>query len=145
MKDEIELLEYIYQNAKMGQETIGRIMATKNIETKFESQLEETLNNYKKIAYSSKNMLLRRKKKVKDITMGTKMAIYMSIKKSLSEDMTEKNIANKIYEASYISHTEIKEFVEKTKIKSKTILNLANRLLGYEEENVTNYKRVLEA
>ena len=141
MKDEIELLEYIHQSARIGQETIGRILVVKDIETKFDVEIKESLNNYKKIVYSAKSMLIRRKKKVRDITMGTKMAIYMSIKRSLSENINDELIANQICKYSEIALMELQDFVKETKIKSKTIQNLANRLIKYEEENIEKYNK----
>lgn len=144
MKSEIELLEYIYQNARIGQETVGRILVIKSEKLDIDALIKETLNNYKKIVYSSKAMLTRRNKKVKDLTMGTKMAIYMSIKKSLAEDNSKSNIVNLIYESSLISNLQLNDYINDTKINSKTILNIANRFVDYEIENVSKYKKILD-
>lgn len=144
MKSEIELLEYIYQNARIGQETVGRILVIKSEKLDIDALIKETLNNYKKIVYSSKAMLTRRNKKVKDLTIGTKMAIYMSIKKSLAEDNSKSNIVNLIYESSLISNLQLNDYINDTKINSKTILNIANRFVDYEIENVSKYKKILD-
>ena len=64
MSEEIEFLDYIYQNAKMGQESIGRLLKTRNKKDEIEDVAKEQLNDYKKIANSAKAMIERRKKKV---------------------------------------------------------------------------------
>ncbi|MEG2348639.1 MAG: hypothetical protein RSB67_03225 [Clostridia bacterium] len=142
-KDEIDILEYIYQIAKMNQENVGRILNLRCIEDQIEVLLKEKLNSYKKIAYSARSMLIRRKRKVKDITIATKMATYLSVKKELLKDSSSKKIIQLLYEASIVSKEELNRYMSFVQINSKTILNICNRLLSYENNNILGYKKIL--
>lgn len=143
MSEEIEFLDYIYQNAKMGQESIGRLLKTRNKKDEIEDVAKEQLNDYKKIANSAKAMIERRKKKVKELDVISKVATYMSVKMNLAKDDGPKEVANMLIKGSNMGITQIKKHLEEYKLKNKNVINLANRLLTIEEKNIENLKKLL--
>ena len=143
MSEEIEFLDYIYQNAKMGKESIGRLLKTRNKKDEIEDVAKEQLNDYKKIANSAKAMIERRKKKVKELDVISKVATYMSVKMNLAKDDGPKEVANMLIKGSNMGITQIKKHLEEYKLKNKNVINLTNRLLTIEEKNIENLKKFI--
>lgn len=143
MNEEIEFLDYIYQNAKMGQESIGRLLKTRNKKDEIESVAREQLNDYRKISNSAKGMIERRKKKVKELDVLSKVATYMSVKMNLAKDDSPRETATMLIKGSNMGITQIKKHLEEYNLKNKNVINLANRLLAIEERNIENLKKFI--
>ncbi|MDD3304147.1 MAG: hypothetical protein PHP54_04440 [Clostridia bacterium] len=138
MKEEIEFLDFIYQNAKMGQESIGRLLKTRNKNDEIEVVAREQLNDYRRISNSAKGMIERRKKKAKELDIISKVATNMSIKFNLAKDDSQKEVADMLIKGSTMGITQIKKHLDDYKLKNKNVINLANRLLSIEEKNLEN-------
>lgn len=143
MSEEIEFLNYIYQNAQMGKESIGHILKRKDI-GEIRDILEEQKNDYIKICNSARGMIERRKKKAKDISVISQMMTYMSVKANLNEDASDSHIAEMLIKGSGIGIKEITSKIAEYKKISKPIINIANRLLYLEERNIDNLKRFVQ-
>ena len=137
MYDDINLLEYIYQSAKISQETVGRIINLKSEEDDLKRLLKEQLLNYKKIASSARTMLERRNKKIKEIGIFSQMITYMSTKLNISQkddETNNKNIVNIICQNSKQEIDELNIKLKESNIKSKSIVNLVERFIKFEQE-----------
>ena len=143
MKEEIEFLEYIYQTAKMGQESIGRLLKTRKKNDEIELTIKEQLNDYRKIANSAKAMIERRKKKVKELGLMAKIGTYMNVKMNLLKDDSPKEVASMMIEGSKMGIEQIKKHLKEYNIVNKYVENIANRLLQIEERNIINLKKYL--
>ena len=84
---------------------------------------KEQLNDYKKIANSAKAMIERRKKKVKELDVISKVATYMSVKMNLAKDDGPKEVANMLIKGSNMGITQIKKHLEEYKLKNKNVIN----------------------
>lgn len=134
MCDDIEFLDYLYQSVKINQETIGQIIKLYKIEESLKNILKEHLKNYIKISNSAKTMLKRRNKEIDDIGIFSKMGAYMSVKTNLSNDNTIEEIKNLVIQGSKIQIAEVNKRLEEFRINSKSISNLARRLIIFENE-----------
>lgn len=140
MSGEVEFLEYIYQNVKLSQENIARIINEIGKENSLSLALKEQLKDYKRIITSIKNMLETRKRKVSDISILSKLATYMSIKINISDLDDMQKITNKIIQNSEVGILDFEKKITEYKIKSKVVLNLANRLIDIEKNNILRLK-----
>ncbi len=144
MREEIELLEFIFQNAKIAAESIARIRKERKKEDDLDILLKENLLNYKKISNAAKTMIERRTKKVRDISLLTKLATYMNVKlNGINEDSTS-SVAKMLIQASTMGRNEIIEKINDYKIRNKNVSNIANRLLLFEEQNIENLTNFLK-
>lgn len=144
MNEEIELLEYIYQNTKICQESIARIIKTRDKKDNLEETIKRQYLEYKKISNSAKNMLERRKKKVSDeINVMAKIVTYMEIKKNIDKDDSTTEIAILLIEGSKVGIEQIKNRLENTRITNKPILNLVNRLVELEKNNIRELEKYI--
>lgn len=145
MYDDISFLEYIYEKSKIEQELIGgilkKIIELRNIELEnVNIIIKEQLYNYRKIASSAKTMLERRNKKVKEISIFSKMMKHMSVKINITVESDAKDIINILIQESKINIDEIIKNSKEAKIKSKSIRNLSDRLVMYEQEFISKLK-----
>lgn len=142
MNEEIEFLEYIYQNAKMGVESIGRLIKSRNKDDKLDKVFKEQLHDYNKIANSARGMLKRRHKETKELGVMSKIATYMTIKMNLSKENPDKEAVDMVLKGSRMGIDQITKNLEQYRIKSKTVINLANRLLMMEEKNISKLSKI---
>lgn len=144
MREEIELLEFIFQNAKIAAESIARIRKERKKEDDLDVFLKEELLNYRKISNAAKTMIERRTKKVRDISLLTKLATYMNVKlNGINEDSTS-SVAKMLIQASTMGRNEIIEKINDYKIRNKNVSNIANRLLLSEEQNIEKLTNFLK-
>ena len=138
MKEEIEFLEYIYQNAKMGQDSIINMLKTRNKNDEIELVLKEQLKDYRKVVNSPSAMLERRMKKAKDINVMAKIGTYMNIKLNMLGDDSPQKVADMFIEGSKMGIEQIEKNLQEYNISNKYVKNLGEKLLEIEKKNISN-------
>ncbi len=138
MKEEIEFLEYIYQNAKMGQDSIINMLKTRNKNDEIELVLKEQLKDYRKVVNSASAMLERRMKKAKDINVMAKIGTYMNIKLNMLGDDSPQKVADMFIEGSKMGIEQIEKNLQEYNISNKYVKNLGEKLLEIEKKNISN-------
>lgn len=138
MKEEIEFLEYIYQNSKMGQDSIINMLKTRNKNDEIELVLKEQLKDYRKVVNSASAMLERRMKKVKDINVMAKIGTYMNIKLNMLGDDSPQKVADMFIEGSKMGIEQIEKNLQEYNISNKYVKNLGEKLLEIEKKNISN-------
>lgn len=129
IKMEIEILELLYQNILMIKESITNVIKTQKIDENLNNDLKDCLLIYRKLIQAIIGMLKTRNKEVKDLSIGEKMATYMSIKINLGKCNNSKVIAKMIIQDISFISTQIKESISEYSKISKTIINLSNRII----------------
>ena len=142
MNDDFSFLEYVYQSAKSEQENINRVIHTRNKKDEVDGILREINNNYKKISNAAKLMIERRKKEVKDISILSKMVTYMNIKKNIEKNTNSNEIKKWLNKNINAGIDELKKMMDDSKLKSKTIINLGNRYIDIENENLKKLENI---
>ena len=142
MNEEVEFLEYIYQNAKMGIESIGRLIKSRKKDDELDKIFKEQLNDYNKVANSARGMLKRRGKETKEIGVMSKIATYMTIKMNLSKENPDKEAIDMVMKGSRMGIDQINKHLQEYKIKSKSVMNIANRLISIEQNNLLKLSKI---
>ena len=145
MYDDVSFLEYIYEKAKVEQELFGKtlnmiIELNNDVLEGIISLIKNKLYNYRKIAASAKTMLERRDKEVKEISIFSKIMKHMSVKINLTNESDLQEFLNILIQESKINIDEIQKSSKEAKIKSKSIMNLSERFLMYEQDFINNLK-----
>ncbi len=142
MSDNIEFLNYIYQNAHMG--VIGIEHIENNIEDeKLKNVIMKQKDEYQNLCNNVVKMFVRFDKMEKDINAFAKIGSYMSAKMNLMKDSSASNIAKMMIEGSNKGIIEITEKINAYPDSDPEIINLANRLLATENVNVEELKPFL--
>lgn len=142
MEKEFELLEYIYQNAKMG------IVGIDNIKSyiKDESLLEvvrEQEKDYYEICNKVTKIFLENNHDVKDISGIAKLMTYIDAKMCTLDDKSNNNIAKMMIKGNNRGIIEIQEKINTYEGTNKKIMALAKELLRIEKRNLDNLKKFL--
>lgn len=136
MYDDINLLEYVYQTAKSSQEIIARIIKLNLDNSMYNGILKNEFNNNKKISSSASLMLKRRNKNPKELSVFSKMITYMAVKKNITENKRNEDIINIVAQNSNQIIDELSMKLKESKIKSKSISNLIQRYIYFENETL---------
>ena len=141
IKMEIEILELLYQNILMIKESITNVIKTQKIDEILNNDLKECLFIYRRLIQAITGMLKTRKKEVKNLSVGEKMATYMSIKINLGKSNDTSDIAKLIIQDISFISTQIKESISEYAKISKTIINLSNRIILANDNCIQTLKK----
>jgi hypothetical protein len=136
VKIEIEVLEMLHKNLLVIKESIIRVIKIKNIDGILNDDLKTIMLIYKNLIQATGEMLKRRKKEVNNLSVGEKMATYMSVKFNLNKESEIKDIAGMVIQDIKLSSVEIQRIIDEYTKISKTIVNLSNRIFLTNEKCV---------
>ena len=142
MNEDIELLNYIYQNAKMGIVGIDNIKSEIQ-DKKFLKLIKEQEQDYYMICTKAIKYLSLSNSERKNITKIAKIMTYMDARKKLMKDKSDSTIAKMMIEGSNMGIIAITEKLNHYEGADKNIIKLAKELLKIEEKNLENLKEYL--
>lgn len=134
-----EILNYIHQNAQMGIETLPELIKI-STDNEFIEELRSEFTEYKKI-FDETTKLLGESKSIPKIT---KFTSYIMIKMEVLMDKSPSHIAEMLIKGSVMGIIEIEKNFNDYKNANKEILDLANKLLQTEKNNIENLKKYLK-
>lgn len=142
MNENIEFLNYIYQNAQMGIVGVDDII-TKAQDKNFENLLKEQKEDYQSICDETLEIFKKYGRDNKELNPMAKMSSYMmSMMKTLT-DSSINNLAKMMIEGSNKGIIEITEKLNAYQKADSEIIDLANKLLDIEQKNIDNLKTFL--
>lgn len=137
-----ELLNYTYQNAKMG--IIGIDNIKKEIQDReLLSTIVEQQKDYYEICNKATKLLLENNYDIKDVSGIAKIMTYFDAKLNTLENTSNTNIAKMMIKGSNKGIIEIEEKLNNYEGTNKKIIALAKDLLHIEKRNLDNLKKFL--
>lgn len=142
MNPNVEILNYIHQNSQMGQDTLKQII---NIidDTNFKNMLEEQFQEYKNIFDISVHKLNSLDKDSKGINPLEKISSYIMINLKTLTNKTPSHIAEMLIQGSTMGIIDITKKLKEYKDVDEDILNLGQKLLMTEQQNLEEAKKFL--
>lgn len=134
-----EILNYIHQNAQMGIETLPELIKI-STDDKFIEELRSQFTEYKKIYDETTKLLVH----AKSIPKMAKFTSYIMIKMEVLMNKSPSHIAEMLIKGSLMGIIEIEKNFNDYKDANREILDLANRLLQTEKNNIENLKKYLK-
>ena len=138
----VELLDYIYQNSQMGVRTLDQLMKITN-DTEFRKYLNSQYQEYLKIHQKASAILEKNGYQVIGITTWEKMRTCIMIKMNTLMDKSSSHIAEMLIIGSNMGIINGVKNLKKYKDAKPGILQLMNKLVETEENNVQQLKRFL--
>lgn len=135
MKEELEFLDYLYNIIKLEKDSLSRIIKMRNKEDLLNNILKDQILKYKKFGISAVRMMETRKKKSSDLSLLAKMASHVGAKFVVKEKDID-SVFSILIQRYNICIEEIKNKIKESKITSKTIINLSNRFIEFQNENI---------
>lgn len=142
MKENIEFLNYVYQNAQMGVVGIDDI-SSKIENEKLEKIISTQRSEYEKIMEDALVIFKKYGKEKTDISAMAKMSSFMMSKMKLAADASSSAIAKMMIEGSNKGIIEITEKLNYYIDADEEIIDLAKKLLKTEESNLDDLKEFL--
>lgn len=142
MKEDIELLNYIYQNAKMGLIGISNIKdSIKN--KKLLKTIKEQENDYFKICTAATELLTSLHEEREDISSIAQIMTYIDAKVNTMTDNSTINLARMMINGNTKGIVEIQEKIKNYHGNNNQVLTLAKELLKIEKRNTENLTKFL--
>lgn len=142
MNQDVELLNYIYQNAKMGIVGIDNIKPSIK-DKEFLKLINEQENDYYEICTKAIKYLSLYDCERKNVNPMAKAMTFIDTKKKLMKDNSVSQMAKMMMEGSNMGIIAITEKLNNYKDVSKKTTKLAKELLEIEKLNLENLKKYL--
>jgi N-methylhydantoinase B/oxoprolinase/acetone carboxylase alpha subunit len=140
----LSLLEAMYKNVRMGADSILDIMP-KVANEKLRAELTSELERYGEFSKEIENAFLDAGEKVKDEGMLAKIGTKMSVAMNTMIDSTTSHIAEMMIQGGTMGITDATKLLREYENTScsEEALDLARRIIQYEEETVERLKEFL--
>lgn len=140
--EEIECLKYLYINFSMQKKTLKNIVNDYNLKDELYELIYNEIRVYTRFMISLKYMIKNRSKKNKELISNNVVGAFAGIQNRVIENKNKSEIVKYVKEATKINILDIKRVKKDYKIKSKTILNLLDRIMNFERSNLENIKNL---
>lgn len=142
MNQNIEFLNYILENTQMGTNTISQLLdIVEDIDITRQLQLE--LTEYNVIYKSAKEEIQKLHGEVKGFNTLTKISTYIMININTLANKTSSHIAEMMIQGSTMGIIDITKNLKKYKDANQNTIELGNRLLKFEQNNIEKLKSFL--
>lgn len=142
MNGNIELLNYIHQNSEMGQNTLNQLIGIVE-DNSFKEVLQSQFNEYKKIFDLSEEKIKEQNKEAKEINTFSKISTYMMINLKTLTNKSPSHISEMLIQGSTMGIIDVTKKITEYNSADKEILDLANNLLKFEQNNIEELKKFL--
>ncbi len=145
MNEDVELLEYIYQNAEMGVYTLTKLESAINeTENKIKRVVSDELKEYEKYLKNVKKLIKKTKAEVKENKPIKKIGANFGMKMDLMKDNSDASIAHMLTEGITMGIVDISSKIDNYKNKAnKNIIKLAKDYLSYQQSEIEVLKKYL--
>lgn len=145
MDENLELLEFIYQNSEMSVFSLTKLINELNgRDNKIKKLVEEELKGFEKFLKESEKLLQKNKCNPKENGLMAKMGASMGIKKETMADNSDAAIAHMLVEGNTMGIVDMETKINNYKgTVDKKILKLAEDYLEYTKEQVEELKKFM--
>ena len=134
MNENMELLNFVYENAEMGVHTLNNLSdILRKKDNKIKGLIEDELKEYNNFLKESEKLLKKNKLGYKKTNLMSKISSKMGIAMETMKDNSDPAIASMVIEGLTMGIVEMETKIESyKKIVDKKILKLSNKFLKNE-------------
>lgn len=142
MNENMELLNFVYENAEMGVHTLNNLSdILRKKDNKIKGLIEDELKEYNNFLKESEKLLKKNKLGHKKTNLMSKISSKMGIAMETMKDNSDPAIASMVIEGLTMGIVEMETKIESyKKIVDKKILKLSNKFLKFQEEEIEKLK-----
>ncbi len=142
MNENMELLNFVYENAEMGVHTLNILSDTlRKRDNKIKGLIEDELKEYNSFLKEAEKLLKKNKIEPKKTNLMAKLSSKMGITMETMKDNSDPAIASMVIEGLTMGIVEMQTKIENyKKIVDKKILKLATKFLKFQEEEIEKLK-----
>ncbi len=142
MNENMELLNFVYENAEMGVHTLNNLSdILRKKDNKIKGLIEDELKEYNNFLKESEKLLKKNKLEHKKTNLMSKISSKIGIAMETMKDNSDPAIASMVIEGLTMGIVEMETKIESyKKIVDKKILKLSNKFLKFQEEEIEKLK-----
>ena len=142
MNENMELLNFVYENAEMGVHTLNILSDTlRKRDNKIKGLIEDELKEYNNFLKESEKLLKKNKIEPKKTNLMAKLSRKMGITMETMKDNSDPAIASMVIEGLTMGIVEMQTKIENyKKLVDKKILKLSIKFLKFQEEEIEKLK-----
>lgn len=142
MNENMELLNFVYENAEMGMHSLNNLSdILRNKDNKIKGLIEDELKEYNSLLKESEKLLKKNKIEPKKTNLMAKISSKMGIAMETMKDNSDPAIASMIIEGLTMGIVEMETKIENyKKLVDKKILKLSTKFLKFQEEEIEKLK-----
>ena len=142
MNENMELLNFVYENAEMGVHTLNILSDTlRKRDNKIKGLIEDELKEYNNFLKESEKLLKKNKIEPKKTNLMAKLSSKMGITMETMKDNSDPAIASIVIEGLTMGIVEMQTKIENyKKLVDKKILKLSIKFLKFQEEEIEKLK-----
>lgn len=142
MNENMELLNFVYENAEMGVHTLNILSdALRKRDNKIKGLIEDELKEYNNFLKESEKLLKKNKIGPKKTNLMAKLSSKMGITMETMKDNSDPAIASMVIEGLTMGIVEMQTKIENyKKLVDKKILKLSTKFLKFQEEEIEKLK-----
>lgn len=145
MNANAELLNYIHQNAQMGQNSIEKILEIMDRDDEFKKHLENQFKEYKEIFDESGKMLSDMGEESKDVNKMQKKQVEVMIEVKTVKGRSADHITEMLMKGNLMGIIQLIRRMKQYNGKvDKKVYSLADKLLKTEERNLQDGRKFLK-
>lgn len=142
MTQDMALLNFVYQNAEMGKETIPKL--AKMVEnTEFRRVIESQLSEYQTIYNTAEEKIKKSNQEAKGVGTMEKISAYTMLNLNTLLDKSSSHIAEMMMQGSNMGIIDITKKLRECPDAEPDTIRLAQKLLKTEEHNLEEVKEFL--
>lgn len=142
MNENMELLNFVYENAEMGVHSLNNLSdILRNKDNKIKGLIEDELKEYNNFLKESEKLLKKNKVEPKKTNLMAKISSKMGIAMETMKDNSDPAIASMVIEGLTMGIVEMETKIENyKKLVDKKILKLSTKFLKFQEEEIEKLK-----
>lgn len=142
MNENMELLNFVYENAEMGVHTLNILSDTlRKRDNKIKGLIEDELKEYNNFLKESEKLLKKNKIEPKKTNLMAKLSSKMGITMETMKDNSDPAIASMVIEGLTMGIVEMQTKIKNyKKLVDKKILKLSIKFLKFQEEEIEKLK-----
>ena len=142
MTQDMALLNFVYQNAEMGKETIPKL--AKMVEnTEFRRVIESQLSEYQTIYNTAEEKIKKSNQEARGVGAMEKISAYTMLNLNTLLDKSSSHIAEMMMQGSNMGIIDITKKLRECPDAEPDTIRLAQKLLKTEEHNLEEVKEFL--
>ncbi len=142
MNENMELLNFVYENAEMGVHTLNNLSdILRNKDNKIKGLIEDELKEYNSFLKEAEKLLKKNKVEPKKTNLMAKISSKMGVAMETMKDNSDPAIASMVIEGLTMGIVEMETKIENyKKLVDKKILKLSTKFLKFQEEEIEKLK-----
>lgn len=138
----LELLNFIYQNAEMGKQTLPQLLEVCE-DADFRKVIHSQLREYQEICDAAASMAREEHGEAKGVGAMAKISSYISVNMNTMIDKTSSHLAEMMMQGSNMGIIAITQKLKEYAQADGAVLALGHKLLKTEERNLEQLKKFL--